>query len=253
MFSQKRKIGLATALLLIAASQARATLILDTSVTGTFNHHDTTTGTAGNDLPLPRPSTLYFGQLGATANGFVDFYYVGNEAAYTNTMVFDSTTYSTASRPDNFNAPHPLITTLSVTAGELLGFGFCTSGGNNVGDFGRCAFNDNAESLTAQYNYNRMRGYRSIGFAGLNSYDPTTGSRTFSSPLNPGTSLSWMIFWDDSGAQNDDNHDDMIAVATFRPLPTTRVAEPGTLGLVSLGLAALALGRRRQSAAAARR
>jgi hypothetical protein len=254
MFCKQSHLSLLAVLLIAIAGQAQATLILDTSVTSTFSPAATTTGTPGNDLPQPRPDTLYFGQLGASDNGFVDFYYVGNEAAYTNTMVFgNGTSYSTASLPDNFNSPHPLIASMAVSAGSLLEFGFCTSGGDSVGAFGGCVYNNDAASITAQYNYQNSGGYRSIGYAGLSSYDPTNGSRTFSNPLNPGNSLSWMVFWDDSGARNDDDSDDMIAVATFRPAPTTRVTEPGTLGLVGLGLMALALTRRRLLAATARR
>jgi hypothetical protein len=235
-------------LLLAMAGQAQANLILDPSVTSGFIPYATSTGTAGNDLSQPRPDTLYFGQLGATAGGFVDFYYVGNEANHINTMFFgNGEWYTTFLRPDNFNAPHPLITSLAVTAGSLLDFGFCTTAGSGVGAFGRCVDNDNAASIIAQYNYQGAGGYRSIGFAGLSSYDPGTGSRTFSNPLNPGTSPSWMIFWDDAGASNDDNHDDMIAVATFRP--AARVAEPGTLSLFGLGLVALTLAQRRLRAA----
>ena len=254
MFSKKSHVSLFGALLLAIAGQAQATLILDTSVTSTFSPGATTTGTPGNDLPQPRPGTLYFGQLGATDNGFVDFFYVGNEAGYTNTLVFgNGVTYSTAGLPDNFNAPNPLITSLAVTAGSLIDFGFCTSGGDSVGASGRCVHNDDAASITEQFNHANVGGYRSIAFAGLSSYDPANGSRTFSNPLNPGTSPLWMIFADDSGASNDDDYDDVIAVARFRSAPTTRVTEPGTLGLIGLGLMALALARRRLQTAATRR
>ena len=52
------------------------------------------------------------------------------------------------------------------------------------------------------------------------------------------------MFWDDSGASNDDDHDDMITVARFRP--AVSVPEPGTLGVFAIGLlgAAVALRRR---------
>ena len=53
-----------------------------------------------------------------------------------------------------------------------------------------------------------------------------------------------MIFWDDSGAKNDDNHDDMIIGMRFRPIVS--VPEPATLAVFTLGLlgAAFALRRR---------
>ena len=41
------------------------------------------------------------------------------------------------------------------------------------------------------------------------------------------------LFWDDSGAGPDDNHDDMLIKAVFTP---KAVPEPATLGLLGLGL-----------------
>ncbi|MCC7258795.1 MAG: PEP-CTERM sorting domain-containing protein [Gammaproteobacteria bacterium] len=222
---------LGTLALAATASAAQASLILDTTVTAAFLPGATTTNTIGNDLPAPRPSTLYYGQLRADADGFVDFYYVGNEAGYTNTLfVDDALVASTAGRPDSFNSPHLLVATLAVSAGELIDFGFCTSGGDRVLG-SRCVANDSAVSIISQYNHRFVGGYRSIGFAALSDYDPATGARTFTTPT--GSRDNWMAFWDDSGARYDDNHDDMIVGLSFRPVD---VSEPGTLGLAALGM-----------------
>jgi hypothetical protein len=229
--------------LLLVASQAQATLILNTGITESFQNDAMTTGTHGNDLP-GHPNTLYFGQLGATANGWVDFYYIGNEAGYTNSLRFGTTTHSTAGLPDNFNSSL-LLGSLAVTANSLLDFRFCTDGGESFGMSGRCAINNSGQSLMQQFNRNLVGGYRSIAYAGLSSFNPQTGARTYS-PGNPGISNLWMLFWDDSGARNDDNHDDYVAVASFRPERETQtVPEPGTLGLVAIGLAGLMFAARR--------
>lgn len=250
MSAKNSAASLLAAMTLALAGQAQASLLLDVSVTNQFNGHDTTTNTVGNDLPAPRPSTLYYGQLKATANGWVDFFYVGNEAAYTNTFNWgDGHSYSTAGRPDVFTAPHTALGSMQVLANSFLDFGFCTSGGASVNGPGRCARNDSATSLRRQYNYDNNRGYRSIGFNSLSAYDPNSGGRTFNG--NPGVSNLWMIFWDDSGAKNDDNHDDMIIGARFRPLVS--VPEPATLAVFTLGLLAAAFALRRRVARVTKR
>jgi hypothetical protein len=229
-----------------ASVAANASLILDTGVTSTFNGGVTSTGTGGNDLP-GRPSTVYFGQLQATANGYADFFYVGNEAAYTNTLfVGGSLAKSTTGLPDNFNASYPLVGSVGVTAGQFVDFGLCTTGGASLSTYGRCVDNDNAASVTAQFNYGGNRGYRSIAFRPLSSFDAGSSARTYATL--GGISDLWMIFWDDSGASNDDDHDDLIAVARFQPVPV-QVPEPSTMLLFGAGLAGLAFTRRRRAAA----
>ena len=66
------------------------------------------------------------------------------------------------------------------------------------------------------------------------------------SPLSIGMWISgdgntaWLL-WDDSGANMDDNHDDMIVRLTIRSVP-----EPGTLALLGLGLIGIGMIRRRK-------
>jgi hypothetical protein len=252
----KRLTQLASLAALGLSVQAHATLLLDTSIAtgaGGFNPDAATTGTGGNDLPNV-PGTLLFGQLRATQAGIVDFFYVGTEAGYTNTLKLDPTLLvsgvsSFSSTPgSNFVPPDSGIGAITVGAGQFLDFGFCTSGGDNVGTWGKCAYNDVAASLIAQYNYRENygdeAGYRSIAFRALTSYNPLTGLSGGSNYASWSTTSSdlWGIFWDDSGAKNDDNHDDFIAVARYRP---TAVPEPSTLFLLGAGLLAVAALRRR--------
>jgi PEP-CTERM motif-containing protein len=256
------KISAAATLIGLALSlPAHAALILDQSITtgaGGFVPDAATTTTSGNDLPGV-PATILFGQLLASGAGIVDFYYVGNEAGYTNTLVLTgplvsgASSYSTAGLPDEFAPPDTLIGSISVGAGQYLGFKLCTDGGDSVGSSGRCAANDSAASLIEQYNYvapgTTDAGYRSIAFRALSSYSPTGGlsgpgfgtSYASTSTLD---SLTWAIFWDDSGAKNDDNHDDFIAIARYRAIS---VPEPSTLFLLGAGLLGSAALRRRRA------
>jgi hypothetical protein len=223
--------------------QAKANLIVDTTVTSTFAPGTATTDTFGNDLP-GHPDSLYLGQLRATSDGAVKFWYVGNEAGYVNSLRIDGDNqlHSTNNTPDVFTAPYLYIGSVGVTSGGMVDFGFCTSGDAALPIYGRCVSNNDASSVTAQFNYNGVEGYRSIGYRQLTSFDPATGSFSYGSGLEQ--SNLWMLFWDDAGAANDDNHDDYIAVAYFRPVG---VPEPAPVLLLGMGLLAIVATRRLQA------
>lgn len=232
------------------ALQANAALVLDPTVTAGFLPGSSGID-PGNDLPNSPPA-IRFGQLAVTQDGVVEFFYTGNEAGYANTIHVDGTSYTAA---PNFMPPDTSIGSLDVTAGTFVDFGFCTSGGASVGAFGLCASNDSAASLIAQFNFQASPGdepgYRSIGYRALSSYDPASGlSNAAVSTYAPNSTLDsplWAIFWDDSGAGNDDDYDDFIAVARFTPHGATPVdvSEPLTLALLGSGLFGIGAMRRR--------
>jgi PEP-CTERM motif len=149
--------------------------------------------------------------LGTDVSGSVTFYYYGKEAGYRNDFAASGLSYSTGYSPyqDHFGAPLE-IGTIAVGAG-LLDFGFCSfSGGTSVG----CVSN-------AQNDARGMWSVQSIA-------------------MSISSDAAW-LFWDDSGAGPDDNHDDMLIKAVFRP---TSVPEPASGALIGLGLLAMGVGRR---------
>ncbi|NGP53670.1 PEP-CTERM sorting domain-containing protein [Thioalkalivibrio sp. XN8] len=197
---------------------ASADLILDQSQFPEAGDPTSATLGAKYDYSEFENATIDFGQLEATKDGQVKFQYLYKEAGYTNSLVLtfngQPTVFTTGSPP----ASGQWSSLFNVVAGALP-FGICTDGGNSIGDSMKCAYNDDPASLIEQYGDN---GYRSIGFL-------------------EETPTSWVLFWDDSGATNDDDYDDLVARIHF----VAAVPEPGTLALLGLGLLGVGLMRRR--------
>lgn len=154
--------------------------------------------------------------LGTSGAGSITYYYYGKEAGYRNDFWAEDLDYSTGFNPtwqDRFNNPYE-IGTVNVTGGLL--------------DFGFCAFSS---------------AYHLVGCLS-NQQNDRRGLYSFQSIAMSIIGDSAWLFWDDSGAGPDDNHDDMIIRAVFTP--ATTVPEPGTLALFGLGLLAIGLVRRKK-------
>jgi PEP-CTERM motif len=157
--------------------------------------------------------------LGTSGAGSVTYYYYGKEAGYRNDFWADDLSYSTGFNPtyqNRFGNPYE-IGTVDVDGGLL--------------DFGFCAYSSSYHLVDCLSNRQNDR-------RGLGSFQSIAMSIIGDS--------AW-LFWDDSGAGPDDNHDDMIIRAVFTP--ATTVPEPATLALFGLGLMAFGLTRMRRKKA----
>ena len=146
--------------------------------------------------------------LAVDSYGSVTYYYFGKEAGYNNSFTAGglSTFYTgyTPNAQNLFGSGGYNLGTVSVGPG-LLNFNFCAYSSPGV-QVGRCVSNANNDAFS-------MGSFQSIAF-------------------NATGNVAW-LFWDDSGAGPDDNHDDMLIKAVFNP---RSVPEPATLGLFGLGL-----------------
>jgi len=154
--------------------------------------------------------------LGVDAAGSVTYYYYGKEAGYQNIFTAGALSYNSGFTPNtqNFFAAPKLIGSLDVSAG-VLDFGFCAFSAPNVSQ--GCKTNKQNDGLN-QYLSTQSIAYSTFG------------------------NVAW-LFWDDSGAGPDDNHDDMLIKAVFTP---KAVPEPATLGLLGLGLLGVWVGSKRR-------
>ena len=113
------------------------------------------------------------------------------------------------------------------TVGTVLG-----EAGVNIADMDVGTNASGEAALMALSTYSPIGGLSGPGFGTTYASTSTLDSAT------------WAIFWDDSGAKNDDNHDDFIAIARYR---ATSVPEPSTLFLIGAGLLGSAALRRRRA------
>lgn len=141
----------------------------------------------------------------------VTFEFLGYEAGYDNDFyVGDSLVFSNKGS----NASTPGDTYTSIFADGVLDFSFF-SGGKGT------------------YAVNGSNPDNSTGSTAVNFF-------VAEDTENYGEGL--FLAFDDNGANDDDNHDDMAIRVT-----SSKVPEPGTLALMGLGLAGLGVGYRRRS------
>ncbi len=211
-----KKLALATALTaLFAASASQAAFILVDTATPVGSPSNAVPGINNfqSNLSASGVGSFYLGRslsvTGARAGDFIEIDFMAAEAGYRNQFIWGSTMI--IDNQGNLGWSERDRGTVAAANG-VQGFRFCSV------DVSAC--------LTNAANDTTLLGsYQSIGMY-----------------LTNGGNTAWLL-WDDSGANMDDNHDDLIVRLTYHSVP-----EPGTLTLLGLGLVGVALIRRRKVA-----
>lgn len=211
-----RKALLASAMsAMIAPSIASAALVINGGVAGQIGDF----GLAGN---LNNDVVIDVYGSGTILNGFFDadisvdqdtaltFEFVGKEAGYTNIFSASNTAGTSTGSISNNDAVGTSFDLHGILAG-ILNFDFLVS---NTGDGVANGANNDA----------------------VTKYLPD-----FWVGWDPDNAGSLLVAFDDGGANpDDDNHDDMV-------IRISQVPEPGTLGLIGLGLVGLGAVRRKNA------
>ena len=185
------------------------------SAAGPTGHRHQLHDYQGNDFPfITEPFDLLVDAiLETTGPGVLTFEYLGFEAGYTNSFLFDGN--------------------------QCFRTGSSTSGGT-------CSGTTSGGAIDFQFWSNlKTADFDAVVWDNLN---PPASLLSYSIGVIQEGTNQFLLLWDDSGKNEDDNHDDLGVRVTFRPLE--QVPEPTSIAIMLAGMAGLAGMRRRRRQAA---
>ncbi len=154
-------------------------------------------------------------QLSVSQDGFIDFFYIGAESGFNNSFNAQSSALSGNNKGfltehnEGFNFSGYAGFTLAVSANEIVNFNFTS---------------DNAQALTPVDNFS------ATNLQGLGIYANSQS----------GSLMQVLLGYDDQIFNDDNDFEDMLVRAEFRPAQPSPVPLPAAVWLFGAGLAGLA-------------